>query len=164
MNLLKTSLLAAALFAAAPMAMAGTASASIPVTLTLQNSCGIVAAGVNFGTVTSLASNIDAAGSVTVTCTSAGTYTVAFNGGTTTGGTMAQRLLLNGASNTIQYNLFQDSARATILGDGTSSTATVGGTGNGSAQVYQVYGRVAGGQGAKPTGVYNDSVTATVTF
>lgn len=165
MNALKTTLLAAALLAVAPMASAaGSNSASLNVTLTLENTCGITATGVNFGTQTTLASTIDAAGSVVVTCTSTGgTYNVSFNAGSTTGGTIGQRLLTNGAGDTINYNLYTTTARTVILGNGTAGVV-VSGTGNGAAQSYDVFGRVASGQGAKPIGVYNDVVTATVSF
>ena len=166
MNVLKTTLLAAALLAVAPLASAaGSNSASLNVTLTLQNTCGITATGVDFGTQTTLAGDIDAAGSVVVTCTSTGgTYNVSFNAGTTVGGTIGQRKLFNSAStNTINYNLYTTAGRTVVLGDGTTGVV-VNGTGNGAAQTYPVYGRVAGGQGAKAIGVYNDVVTATVSF
>ncbi|MFD0739595.1 spore coat U domain-containing protein [Lysobacter koreensis] len=166
MNKFKTSLLATALLVVAPMAMAaGSASTSLNVTLTLENTCGITASPVNFGTQTSLAADIDATGSVTVTCTSTGgVYNVAFNGGAAAGGgTIAQRKLLNGASNTIDYNLYTTAGRTVLLGDGTTGVV-VSGTGNGAAQAFTVYGRVAGGQNPKPVGVYTDVVTATVSF
>lgn len=166
MSKFNPTLLALALLAVAPAAMAaGSNSAALNVTLTLDNTCGITTSAVNFGTQTTLLSAIDATGTVTVTCTSTGgTYSVAFNGGTTTGGTIAQRKLFNAASsNTIDYNLYTTAARTVLVGDGTTGVV-VGGTGNGSAQAFSVFGRVAAGQNPKATGVYSDTVTATVSF
>ena len=164
MNLLKSSLLALALVASAPMAMAaGSAQAPIAVSLTLQNTCAITTSPVAFGTVTTLAAALPASGSVTVTCTSnGGSYTVAFNGGTTAGGTISQRKLTNG-TDTINYNLYTTTGYTAVLGDGTTGQ-TVGGTGNGAAQVYNVYGQTAANQNSKSVGTYTDTVTATVTF
>lgn len=166
MKLLKKTLIATALLALAPAALAaGSATATLNVTLNLENTCGITAAPVSFGNQTTLTSDIDATGSVTVTCTSTGgTYNVSFNGGTTTGGTIAQRRMINAASgNTINYNLYTTNARTVVLGDGTTGVQLTG-TGNGAAQVYTVYGRVDGGQNPKAVGAYSDSVTATVSF
>ena len=166
MSKLNTTLLAIALIAAAPLASAaGSNSTAMNVTLTLENTCGITTTAVNFGTQTTLSTAIDAAGTVTVTCTSTGgTYSVAFNGGTTAGGTIAQRKLLNAASgNTIDYNLYSTAGRTTVVGDGTTGVG-VGGTGNGSAQAFTVFARVAVGQNPKAVGAYSDTVTATVSF
>ncbi len=166
MSKFNPTLLALALFAVAPVAMAaGSNSAALNVTLTLDNTCGITTTAVNFGTQTTLLSAIDAAGTVTVTCTSTGgTYNVAFNGGTTAGGTIAQRKLVNVASgNTVDYNLYTTAARTIVVGDGTTGVV-VSGTGNGAAQAFSVYGRIAAGQNPKAVGVYNDTVTATVSF
>lgn len=166
MKLLKKTLIATALIALAPAAMAaGTATATLNVTLDLQNTCGITATPVSFGTRTTLENDIDSTGSVTVTCTSTGgTYTITFNRGTTPTGTIAQRQMRHSGGDTINYNLYTSAARTTVLGDGNNDTGTLSGTGNATAQVYTVYGRVASGQNPKAVGAYSDAVTATVSF
>ena len=163
MKLMKTSLLAIALCAAAPMAMAattGSASAPIAVTLTLNNACTITTDPVAFGTQTSLAgSAIDATGDVKVTCTSTGPYTVSFGAGNT--GTIGTRLMGNG-TDTITYNLYKETGHTNILGDGTTGVTLAGSTSG--TTTFNVYGHVDAGQDPKSTGAYSDSVTATVAF
>jgi spore coat protein U-like protein len=164
MNLLKSSLLATAMLAAAPMAMAAAVTAPLNVTLTLENNCVVATAPVAFGTSNTLATAIDGQGSVTVTCTSTGgSYDIAFNGGTTPTGTIAQRKMVHSGGNTINYNLYTTATRNVVLGDGTNGVKLTG-TGNGSAQVYPVFGQVAAGQDPKAVGSYSDSVTVTVSF
>ena len=94
-------------------------------------------------------------------------FTVALNAGSTTGDAYAQRLMGSGA-NTLQYNLFTTAALATIFGDGTGGTGTIGGTGLGvaTANTVQVFGQVpdsATNQAAVP-GSYSDTITVTVTY
>ena len=75
------------------------------------------------------------------------------------------RSMVSGTTNTLPYNLYQDAARATVWGDGTSSTSFVtwappGGEGY---LVFSVYGRIAAGADASP-GVYVDHVEITNDF
>ena len=100
-------------------------------------------------------------------CTKSTGYTVALNGGTTTGGTVAQRLMANGA-NTLQYNLYTTNTYTTIFGDGTGTSVTQAGTGSGvnTANTLTVYGQLpdsATNQAAVP-GSYTDTVQVTVTY
>lgn len=162
MPLLSRAALAVALLAAAPLALADTASDSMTVRLTLENSCTIAANDLNFGTVTTLAGNIDAATTVDVTCTGKSPLTITFNVGTGTGATFANRVLTG--PETINYSLYRDSAHAEALGDGTSSSFAITGNSDGSTQSFDVYGRVFGGQNPKQVGTYQDTVTATVSF
>src|SRR5436190_1433424 len=67
-------------------------------------------------------------------------------------------------TNLLNYNIYTTSARTTVWGDGTASTATIGGTGSGSAQSVTVYGRVGSGQTSLPAGAYADTVAVTVTY
>jgi spore coat protein U-like protein len=63
--------------------------------------------------------------------------------------------------NALDYNLFRDSVRTTVWGDGTDNTAVHQGVGTGAEKGINVYGSVPGGQTA-PAGVYRDSITVTV--
>ena len=104
---------------------------------------------------------------VSVRCTKNTPYTVALNAGSTSGGTLAQRLMGSGV-NTLQYNLYTSAAATTIFGDGTGSTGTGTGTGAGVAtpSTFTVYGQLpdsATNQAAVP-GSYSDTVTVTVTY
>jgi spore coat protein U-like protein len=162
---LRTSVLtlAAALAVAAPSAFAATTSDTFLVSITLTNSCTVVANDLPFGNQTTLTANIDVNTSVDVTCSGANPVSVAFNAGTGTGSTIANRLMNSGA-NTVAYNIYLDSGHATVLG-ATAGTNTIDftSTGAGSTDSMPVYGRVPI-QAAKPNGTYTSTVTATLTY
>ena len=162
MNLMKTTLLAAALLAVAPLASAATATTTFQVRLQLNNACTVAISDLVFPTSTTLAANIDASTTGNVTCTGIGAYAVTFNNGAGTGATTAARRMSGPSAATINYVLATDAARTVLLG--TTGTGTIAGTSTGAAIPFTVFGRVAGGQGAKPVGAYVDTVTATVTF
>jgi spore coat protein U-like protein len=112
---------------------------------------------------------MDVNSTLTVRCTKNTAYTVALNAGSTTGGSLAQRLMSNG-TDTLQYNLYTSAARSTVWGDGTSSSATVPGTGAGlgvaNAVTHTVYGRLvdSAANQAVSAGSYADTITVTVTY
>jgi spore coat protein U-like protein len=153
----------------AGLASAATVTSTFNVTATVLKNCLVSSANLGFGNYTPNTGALSGSSSITVRCTKTTPYTVALNAGTTAGGTLAQRLLANGAD-TLQYNLFTTAAFATVWGDGTGGTATVGGTGNGvsvaSAQTLTVHGSLpdnATNQDAPP-GSYSDTITVTVTY
>jgi spore coat protein U-like protein len=86
--------------------------------------------------------------------------------GTTTGGSITQRLLAN-SGDTLQYNLYTDTSRQTLWGDGTTGSTTSGtGAGYATTQTLTVYGRLpdnSTNQNA-PVGTYTDTITVTVTY
>ncbi len=113
------------------------------------------------------ASPLDATGLVTVGCAGLGllpAFTVSLNIGTG-GGTLANRRLLHGTSDTIRYNLYTEFARTNIWGDGTSGTKTQSFDGVLSLGTipYTVYGRIPISQD-KPSGTYSSTVTITLDF
>jgi len=73
---------------------------------------------------------------------------------------MLSRQMQSGAYS-LTYNLYTDSLRSIIWGDGTSGTMLVGTTG--TSATYAVYGRIPAAQDL-PAGSYNDSITVTLTF
>jgi spore coat protein U-like protein len=167
MNLIRNTIAVAALAFASSAAFAGTGpeTADFDVSITLQNDCTITFNDINHGTVSTLASNHDAASvGDNITCSFADSYTIAMNVGTG-GGTYATRTLANGA-NTLDFNVYSDSARTTIWGDGSGGSAvlTKTSTGGGVADPIDVYSRVLGGQTGKPEGTYSSTITATATF
>ncbi|MFD0739592.1 spore coat protein U domain-containing protein [Lysobacter koreensis] len=134
---------------------------------TLQGSCTIAAQTLNFGTHNILNVVRDAQANLTVTCTNGTPYTVKLDGGRAAD-VNARRMYLNGVGpQTIAYNLYTDSGRATIWGTGGGSGSTVlgngTGSGQGSPQTLVVYGRVPVTP-AFTAGAYSDVVTATVEF
>ncbi|WP_408585490.1 Csu type fimbrial protein [Paraburkholderia bannensis] len=147
----------------APNLYAASKSATFQVTLTVQADCSISASPLNFGTTGVIASNIDQATTLSVTCSKGTPYAVALDAGTPTGSTVANRVLANaGATGTVNYNLYQDAARTQVWGQ-TAGTDTVAGTGNGAAQSLTVYGRVPP-QNTPAPDTYLSTVTTTVTF
>jgi spore coat protein U-like protein len=158
-----------ALLAVAGAASALTATSTFNVTATVLKNCLVSSANLAFGNYTPNTGALTGNSAITVRCTKTTPYTVSLNAGTTAGGTLAQRLLANGAL-TLQYNLFTTAGLGTIFGDGTGGTGTIAGTGNGvsvaSAQTVTVYGQLpdnATNQDATP-GSYADTITVTVTY
>ena len=145
-------------------AFAATASSTLNVDATVTANCTVTTSPIAFGSINPLSgSNIDATGGISVTCTNGTSWTAAAGVGSGTGASFASRLMANGA-NLLSYNIYTDSGRTTVWGDGTSSTATVGNTGSGSAQSVTIYGRVTSGQTSVPPGNYSDTVSVTVTY
>ena len=65
-------------------------------------------------------------------------------------------------SDRLNYALFQDSSRTTNWGN-TVGIDTKGGSGNGAAQTFTVYGRLGPAQYVEDGG-YADTITATVSY
>lgn len=164
---LKSKLLAVscavAVLGAPAAAIAATATTTFQVTATVLSVCTVAATNLAFGNYdASSGTPNDATSTVTTTCSNTTNYTVALNAGTGSGATVATRKMTNGA-NTLDYTMYTTSGRTTVWGDGTLSTATQSGTGNGSGQALTVYGRISTGQYVT-AGNYSDTVTATVTY
>ncbi len=164
----KPRLLVAALaLALSTGASAGTATGSFQVNATVISACTVSGALLNFGSAIdplAAATPLDASSSLTVQCTNTTPYAVALNAGLNAGGATAftNRRMVAGA-NTLAYQLYTDSGRSTVWGDGTSSSSTSSGTGTGSTQTMTIYGRVPSLSGAVP-GAYADTVTVTISY
>lgn len=110
---------------------------------------------------------VDTTGTINLSCSglvSLYLYDISLNQGSW--GTFSQRNMANG-SNRLGYNLYTNTARTTVWGDGTSGTSTQGGTCLivlGSCSVnLTVYARLPASQNVA-TGSYADSVTVTVNY
>jgi len=161
MSVFTRTALAAALLAAAPLAFAATADDTMTVSITIENSCTIAANDLAFGPQNTLAADIEVSTTVDVVCTAAGPLSIDFTAGGGASATFASRQMTHAlATDTINYTLYSDSARTNVLG----GAVVLAGTSTGGTDSFPVYGRVFGGQGAKPVGSYSDTVTATVTF
>lgn len=158
--------LAAALLASMSGAFAATTTTTFQVTANVAAQCTVAAANLAFGAVDPLGANVDQTTTVTVNCTKNSPYTVGLSAGTTTGATIAQRLMANG-TDTMNYNLYTTAARATVWGNSAVAPTWVSGTGAGlgNAQVLTVYGRVPTGQTNLAVGSYAEAaITVTVTY
>ena len=165
MSTFTRTILAAALLVAAPLASAATASDTMVVSITIENSCTIAANDLSFGVVNTLAANIDAGTTVDIVCTGAGPLSIEFTAGAGAAATFASRKMTDGVSTAvIDYSLYADAARTLVLGDSTGGSVVISGTSTGGTDSFPVYGRVFGVQNPKPVGSYSDTVVATVTF
>ena len=143
-----------------------TASTTFQVTATVLSSCTVAGTTLNFGSnIDPIAATVplDSTSTLTVACSNTTPYTVALSAGANAGGAtnFTSRAIKNGTS-TLGYQLYTDSARTTVWGNGTSSS-TVPGTGSGSNQSLSIYGRLPSLTGAIP-GSYTDTVTVTITY
>ena len=169
-----TKLLALAVTAGLALAAGNAQALPNPVTATFQVSatvikaCTVAATALAFGNYTPTAGNVVNTSTISIACTSGTPYTMTVGPGSTTGGTITQRLMTNGTQ-TLQYNLYTSNTYATLLGDGTTSgSSKVTGTGAGLASLATttVYGQlpdIAANQ-AVPPGAYTDTVTVSVAY
>jgi spore coat protein U-like protein len=158
---------AALLPAFLPAAWAGTATGTFQVTATVVSSCSVSGTLLNFGSgIDPLAAAVplDASSTLSVVCTNTTPYAVALNAGTNAGGASnfgSRSMISNG--HLLGYQLYRDSGRSSVWGDGTGGSATATGTGTGSTQSLTIYGRLPALSGVIP-GSYTDTVTVTVTY
>ena len=153
------------------MAQTGTATQNLTVQITITASCTIAAATLDFGSTagtTLVSANVDAATTVSVTCTNGSPYSIGMDNGANFSGT--RRMKQGATTNYLGYGLYVDSGRTnawTTAASSSTCTTTNScflGTGNGSAQSVNIYGRVPSTGTAPPTGTYTDTVTMTITY
>jgi spore coat protein U-like protein len=152
-------------FVVATPAYASTATGNLGVTATVTSNCTLSTSAVAFGDVDVTTGNdVDATGSIGVTCTSGTAWSASADVGAGTGATLTTRKMADGA-NLLNYVLYTDSGRTTVWGDGVDgATALVSDTGSGVEQTKTIYGRIPGGQTDVPAGSYADTVAVTVTY
>jgi spore coat protein U-like protein len=133
----------------------------------LLDSCSVSATEVGFGIYDPFSSSpADSTGTVTVTCFGllGGIFEVSLSTGQS--GTYSARTMASGG-NSLNYNLYTNSSRTSIWGDGTGGTllqsvncvlVCLGIPNN-----LTVYGRIPARQDV-PAGAYGDSITVTVNF
>ncbi|WP_293780090.1 spore coat U domain-containing protein [uncultured Oxalicibacterium sp.] len=165
-NMLKAAVLCSAALASG-MSWSATANNTFQVTATVISSCTVSGTTLNFGNSIdpfSATTPLDSTSTLTVACTNTTPYTVALNAGTHAGGAtnFSARAIQNGSS-TLGYQLYSDSNRSTVWGNGSNSSGQVSGTGSGSNQSLTIYGRLPSLTGAVP-GSYTDTVTVTITY
>lgn len=157
-------------------ARAATATSTFTVSATLTNGCVFGSSlsspttnlgTINFGSMSSLTSNVDTvsstgAGSVVVTCTPGASVSIAMDYGIH-GGTATRRFMQNTSNpDQLGYQLFRDAARSQVWGDGAlvmsipSFPATT--------QTYPVYARLYAVSPLPSAGTYTDTVTVTLIY
>jgi spore coat protein U-like protein len=163
--LLRRSAAAAFLVSAAAMpsgANAGTATDNLAVSATVIASCNVGANPLAFGNYNPVsATALDAATTISVTCTNGTAYEVSMSAGAGAGASVATRKM-SASGNLLNYSIYRDSNRSNVWGVTTGSNVVTG-TGSGAAQPIDVYGRIPAQQAA-PAGSYTDTVVVTVTY
>ena len=126
-------------------------------------SCTIAAVGVSFGTYNVFATSpLDSTGSITYTCVSiknSDRVTIDISRGS--GSSFNPRQMFR-SGEALGYNLYMDSARTQIWGDGTSGTSHPNFKPL-PLDTLIIYGRITAGQDAS-AGNYSDTVIATINF
>ena len=125
--------------------------------------CTVTTIPFNFGNYDTLTSfPLDTTGDITITCDSDVSFIVRLDPGINSGGSYSpRRMQLPGGTWTLGYNLYRNTARTEIWGDGTNNTFLRTGTGSVNPTVLSVYGRIPPGQRV-PVGNYADTVTVIV--
>ena len=131
--------------------------------------CTVSTITTNFGNYSLFdASPNDTTGNVEVTCTADDSldvdYNIELNGGDAL--SFNPRKMSNGG-NTLDYNLYTNSGRSIVWGDGTGATVKVNDSytlaQTNEVRNYTVYGRIPAFQNV-PVGTYNDTITVTVEY
>jgi spore coat protein U-like protein len=165
----RIALAAAAIVAAfAAPAFAQTATSNFNVTANVANNCTITSTTLAFGPYDPLSAHatapLDAAGSVTITCTKGAVTTIGLNAGNNSASASGTtRAMSNGSGGFLSYEIYQDSGRNTFWGNTGADRLTPGPAPSKAARAFPTYGRVPGGQDPD-SGAYTDIVTATVNF
>lgn len=136
-------------------------------TVAYQNECRVgTVSTLDFGASGFLTSSLDAASSVSVTCTSSTPYRVGLSAGSGAGATTSVRKMTRTVApfSIVDYGLYRDAARSQNWGnDTTGGSDTLNAAGTGTAASYGIFGRVP----AQPTpepGDYLDTVVLSVVF
>lgn len=162
--MLRSSLVLALAAALTPWAAyAGSDTDSFEVTATVLASCEVSASDLAFGNYDPVsAAHLDADTSLSVTCTNGTPYYVSLSLGDGAGASIAQRRMTkSGDTETLDYVLYQDDQRSVLWGE--TGADRLSGTGDGTPDTIDVYGRVPMQQAA-PAGAYDDTIIVTVSW
>jgi spore coat protein U-like protein len=148
-----------------PPASAGTATANLGVSVTVDSSCTISTAAVGFPNYQPIGANLSTpddstSGSVTITCTTGTTSTIGLGLGNYS--SSGQARMTDGVSTFINYNLYQDAGRLNPWTNASPTWMTVPAAPSTAPRTYPVYARIPPGQSGN--GSYSDTVVATVNF
>jgi len=142
-----------------------TATSSLTVTATVTKNCTISTAPINFGSYDTVAANatapLDGIGTLTVACTKGAAAKVGLGVGSNAQGTT--RRMTGGTAAFLNYEIYKDTAHATIWGDTADTALDIPAAPNRNPRTFTAYGRVPAAQDAT-VGNYTDTVVATVNF
>lgn len=161
------AVIAAALMALPmPRGEAATATGSMTVSATVLTACNVTPGALAFGNYDPTSATArDATASIVVVCTAGTAYTLGLDAGSGSGATTtARKMTLVAGSATLNYAIYNDSARTTNWGN-TSGTGALTGTSSlvSLTQTFTAYGRIPVSQTAT-AGAYADTVTVTLSY
>lgn len=134
---------------------------SFTVSANVVATCEVTADDLDFGAYNPItASHLDAATTLSLTCTNGTGYSVGLSLGDGASATVNTRYMDDGDTHLLAYTLYQNAGRTLLWG---SSSNTKSGTGTGTAVVIDVFGRVPMNQ-TVPAGAYEDTIVVTVTW
>lgn len=158
----RTALAGLAALLAPAVALADDDSDTFTVSANVLATCEVAANDLTFGNYNPItAAHLDAATTVSVTCTNGTSYNVALSLGDGSGASTASRYMTQGA-NSLAYTLYRDPGRTQLWGTN-EGVDTFAGVGDGNADTINIYGRVPMQQSV-PAGAYDDVITVTVTW
>ncbi|HLC18361.1 MAG TPA: spore coat U domain-containing protein [Thermodesulfobacteriota bacterium] len=132
-----------------------------------RGACSVSSTPINFlGYDVFLASPLDSTGTVTLDCDETPTpdVTVSISQSPNSGGFSPRRMKHAALPDLLDYNLYTESTRVNIWGDGTGGTSTVSRrVPRNAPKALTIYGRVPPLQDA-PAGGYLDTLTVTITW
>lgn len=155
------------MLALAGAAQAATKNTQFTVSATVASNCLISAADLNLGTFDGTNDLNTAVSNITVRCTTGLPFLVGLSQGLHGNFTNRRLKILGPDLDTLVYNLYTDSGRTIVWNETTNRTGGVGaGMSSGSAVTVPVYGKllVSENDGLGKAGVYNDTITATITY
>lgn len=130
-------------------------------TAALAQSCSVAATPLNFGTYTSSTTSAhDTTAYVTVNCSGIfASHVIQLNAGANSGGSFSNRRMSDGRDYLV-YQLYDNTGRTTVWGNGSGGTATISMNSSGTATIY---GRLPAKQNVS-AGAYADTILVTVSF
>lgn len=154
---------AASLFAVAAIPQplpAASETGTLTARVEVVSTCTVRDAEIDFGTyVSGQQDDVDATAVIEVAECPVGSVRLELDGGGS--GNVRKRQMRDGSGHTVDYQIYADSARRTVFGDGRSGrTLQLDAQGSGRVTVYA---RIPGGQ-VVPEGVYTDTVRVTMSF
>jgi spore coat protein U-like protein len=131
--------------------------------------CDVSTAGNAFGSFNPIANQVrDTIATITVSCTGSAGDSVSYTLTATPGnGSYSDRQLVAGSEH-LRYNLYIDSARTVVWGDGTGGTAVLTDSytmaTSPTQHTYTIYGRIQSGQTQARPNSYSDQVTLVLSY
>jgi spore coat protein U-like protein len=151
------------LLAVCGSAVAASKTDTFDVTANVVGNCFVTATDLNFGDFDGRVA-LSETSTVTVRCSKNHGYTLKLDAGDA--GSFSPRKM----DNVLEYYLYTSPAAITVWGDGSATTGTVSGVGNGlgvpNEIQHTVYGELplSAANQAAPVGAYSDTITVTVEY